>query len=193
MFGSHIASSAGNQCALASRLADTSSARSRRRPPPARRRSWRACCPCCSTRPGSSASRPKTRHATGKANFWWMYMISLCGDRFVRSFLRDLGPELGDGHLRRAVDDLGLREDVGRVEGDRLGREPLDLVAGRVLRVGPVLAAVPERQVDASLGFWSMTSRPRRGDQELRLLRVAAVGDEDVAPAAAVRLATSRA
>jgi hypothetical protein len=62
--------------------------------------------------PRLSASRPKTRQAAGKANFWWRYITSLCGETFMPAFSGDLRLELRDGHLGRAVHDLGLREDV---------------------------------------------------------------------------------
>ena len=103
----------------------------------------------------------------------------------LRLLLGDLGPELGNRHLRRAVDDRGLREDVVGVELDGLGREPLDLVVGRVLRVGPVRAAVRQGQVDGP-GLLVDDQPAACGDQELRLVGVPPVGYEDVAPAGAV-------
>ena len=55
-----------------------------------------------------------------------------------RPLLGDLRLQLGDGHLGRAVHDLGLREDVVGVQLDGLRGEALDLVLGGVLGVGPV-------------------------------------------------------
>ena len=94
MFGSQRARLGREPRAPWSSTGRSSSARRRRRRPPARRRSWRACCPCCSRRRGSSASRPKTRQAAGMENFWWRYMISLCGDWLQRLLLGDLRLQL---------------------------------------------------------------------------------------------------
>ena len=105
----------------------SSSARRRRTRPPARPRSWRACCPCCSRRPGSAPAgrrpgRPPGRRTSGagtsprcaatalSASF---LAISACSSEMVISGAPCM--------------IVGLREDVVGVELDRLGREPLDL------------------------------------------------------------------